>query len=100
METTLVNLHYYKNRDVVYIDRRNRLLGNRHRIGLNCTRKQAVERFRKDFNKRIKKNRKFRKAVENLKGKKIACWCTPLFCHGDIYIKYLRNIKTYLEALH
>ena len=27
--------------------------------------------------------------IENLRDKVLACWCDPLPCHGDNYVKYL-----------
>lgn len=98
MKTTLVNLHDYKDSDVVYIDRRNKLLGNPYPMGKysqklkrRMTRKDVIMLCKKRFHRLMKKDPEFRRAVEDLRGKKIACWCTPLSCHGDTYIEYLEN---------
>ncbi len=97
MKTTLINLHSYEGADYVLIDRRTRY-GNRHRIGAKhpkkprrITRKDSIELFRKDFEKRIKNDPTYRRDIEKLRGKKIACWCAPLACHGNIYIKYFES---------
>ncbi len=87
-KTTLINLRTDRSLYYVLIDRRT-IYGNRHRITATCTREQAVARFRKEFYERIVKDRVFRAAVKSLRGRKLACWCEPLACHGDVYIDYL-----------
>jgi len=39
----------------------------------------------------MKHDWKYRAEVEKLRGKKIACWCTPLECHGDVYVEYFEG---------
>lgn len=96
-KTTLVNLHTYKGKDYMLIDRRTRF-GNPFRIGAfhfylkrKLTREDTIMLFRERFERMIKNYPKFRTAVEKLRGKKLACWCTPLPCHGDVYIEYLEG---------
>ena len=94
MKTILVNLRRifnYTDDAVVYIDRRNKLLGNPYRITATCTREQSIQKFKEDFDIRIKEDKEFQQAVEALRGQILACWCTPLPCHGDIYIEYLKK---------
>jgi len=30
-----------------------------------------------------------REHIEDLRGHRLACWCTPFACHGEIYVKLL-----------
>lgn len=98
MATTLINLHNYihkesdfaKGSDFVLIDRRG-IFGSPFKISSKCTRKKSVALYRKYFGKRINTDRYFRKAVEKLRGRKLACWCTPLACHGDVIIEWLEK---------
>lgn len=90
-KTTLINLRTYRGpKDYVLIDRRT-IYGNKNQITPTCSRKQAVEKFRTQFDARILTNPSYRQEVEKLRGKKIACWCTPLPCHGDVYISYFER---------
>lgn len=88
-ETTLINLRTYHGTDYVLIDRRT-IFGNPFKIGPNCTREEAVERYTGWFCARMG-DPGFRVRVEGLRGKRLACWCTPLPCHGDVIIKYLER---------
>jgi hypothetical protein len=90
MKTTLVNLHNYHDTDVIYIDRRSPF-GNPFHITEHCSRKRSIELYQERFNYRIAHDSLFYAAVEALRGKKLACWCTPLPCHGDVIINYLEN---------
>lgn len=107
-KTTLANLRNYKGRfnlyedDSALIDRRTGTgptgLGNPHVVGKynfylkrKLTREDAVTMFRETFAKRMQNYPTFAAKVEALKGKRLFCWCTPLACHGDVYIEYLEN---------
>lgn len=98
-KTTLVNLHTYKGRDYVLIDRRTQF-GNLFKMGVfhfylkrKMTREDTIKLFQERFDNMIKNYPKFRAAVEALRGKKLACWCTPLACHGDVIVEYLEGEK-------
>ena len=88
--TTLVNLRKYRSTAVVRIDRTSEF-GNPFRIGKDGDRKEVIEKYRRYFHNRLNKDRKFRWAVEALKGLTLACWCAPLPCHGDVIIDYLES---------
>lgn len=98
MKTTLINLRNYKGTDVIYIDRRS-IFGNPYPIRAGCTRRQSIIKYRRYFYKRIREDGEFRKKVRELAGHKIACWCTPLHCHGDVIIEYLELLETCKEAI-
>jgi len=93
MIPTLLNLRTYKG-PVTRIDRSNRLLGNPYPIGPHCTREQSLDRFQEYFDRMIVECPSFKAAVLDLLNVEyIGCWCTPLPCHGNIYIEYLRSIE-------
>lgn len=55
------------------------------------TRESNIERFRTYFLERVESDPVFRSRVLALKGKRLACFCAPLRCHGDV-------IKAWLDA--
>ncbi len=87
-KTTLIDLRTEPSSRYVLIDRR-MIYGNPYRISSTCTREESIEKFKKYFKNRMRVDPDFREAVESLRGRKLACWCTPLPCHGDVYIDYL-----------
>ena len=44
-----------------------------------------------DFHERLETDEEFRKAVEDLHGKTLACYCKTDACHGDVIIEYLQQ---------
>ena len=67
----------------VRIDRRTRW-GNPHRIGPDGTREQAIARYRADLWRRIRSGEIALDELAALHGKRLACWCAPLSCHGEV----------------
>lgn len=99
MKTTLINLRTYRGpADYVFIDRRT-MYGNHNykmgayseSLGRELTREDCVTLFRAEFEARMRTSAAYRMRVERLRGKKLACWCTPLGCHGDVYVEYFEN---------
>ena len=92
MKTKLVNYRTYKGNksEIVPIDRRS-IFGNPFKMYRDGIRSEVIELYKHWFTAKIKKDKKFRKAVYKLKGKTLGCWCIPLSCHGDIIIEYLEN---------
>ncbi len=68
--------------DVVRIDRRTRW-GNTFRIGPDGAREQAIARYRADLWRRIRSGEIALADLASLHGKRLACWCAPLPCHGE-----------------
>ena len=65
----------------VYIGRPSKW-GNPFTIGVHGTRKEVIakyERYLKDSPELIK-------ALPELKGKVLGCWCYPKPCHGDLLV--------------
>lgn len=87
MVTTCVN----KRTDAydVYIGRPT-LVGNPFEIGKHGDRAKVIELYREWFYKQLANNQ-FKTYVEGLKGQRLACWCKPLSCHGDVIVEYLET---------
>jgi len=78
-----------------WIDRRSKF-GNPFKISDfndhmsdEAARELVVDLYSNYFDKRIRHDENFRKAVDALKGKKLACHCKPKLCHGDVIRRYL-----------
>lgn len=65
-------------------------LGNPYRMTDGYRREEAVEKYREAFRDRID-DPEFREAVEDLRGKTLACYCTPKACHGEVIVEHLRE---------
>lgn len=91
--TELVNVERHGKEDVTMIDRSTRF-GNKFVLeedGGTYTREESVEKYREWFKNKIRKDPDFRKAVDDLEGEKLGCWCKPKPCHGDVILEYLRG---------
>lgn len=77
---------------VIYIGRPS-MFGNPFRLGIDGTRDQVLLKFERYARDRIAKDHKFRQAVEGLRGRTLSCWCKPLACHGDTYVKLLDEME-------
>ena len=65
--------------DYVYIGRPSKW-GNPFEIGIDGTRVEVIKKYREW----LKTKPELLDALYELRGKKLACWCKPLFCHGDV----------------
>jgi hypothetical protein len=54
--------------------------GNPFQIGKDGTRREVIEKYREW----IVKQPELMAALPELKGKRLACWCRPAACHGDV----------------
>ena len=88
MNTTVVNK--YKSQFDVYIGRPS-VYGNPFVIGKDGDRDSVISKFRDYFANRIAKDYQFKSDVLKLRGKRIACFCAPRACHGDVIAEYLNN---------
>lgn len=85
-------VHFRKESSDVYIGRSS-IFGNPFTVAEHG-RREAMRLFRLYFWKRIGQDEEFRKAVEGLRGKTLACWCKDkpsTECHGDVYVEYLEG---------
>lgn len=73
-----------------YYGGRGSLLGNPYEIGKDGTRDEVCDRYEIWF-AFLLKSAVFRRELENLRGKKLGCFCKPQRCHLDTVAKYLNN---------
>lgn len=78
-KTTVV--HCKKDKYDVYIGRPSKW-GNPFTIGTDGTREQVIELYREWIINGDGKH--LLDDLDELKGKRLACWCSPKACHGDI----------------
>ncbi len=69
--------------NTVLIDRRT-VWGNPYRIAPDCSREQAVARYRADLWRRVRAGEIALEDLAELDGMWLACWCDPLPCHGHV----------------
>jgi len=79
----------------VWIDRRSKF-GNPFKISDfndnlpdSVARQLVIKLYSEYFDKRVRHDDEFRKAVQELEGKKLGCHCKPKDCHGDVIKRYL-----------
>ena len=72
--------------DVVRIDRRTRW-GNPFLIGRHGGREEVIERYRGWLWNKLQSGEIPLAQLASLNGKKLACWCHPQPCHGDVLVK-------------
>lgn len=89
MATIVVNKHHKVPYDV-YIGRGSPF-GNPFIIGQDGDRETVIELYRVYFYDKIKHDVKFKAQVLALKDKRLACYCFPKSCHGDIIVEYLES---------
>lgn len=89
-KTCVINMKFCRDLEVVPIDRTT-VFGNPYKIGRDGNREKVLEKYKKYFHIRLAKDNKFVKQVEELRGKKLGCWCKPLPCHGDEIVNYLEG---------
>lgn len=93
MATTVINLRNGKVKDAIYIGRPS-LFGNPFVIGIDGTRQEVIEKYLDYFLDKWNTNPQFKREVQALKGKTLACFCAPEACHGDIIAHWLDNDVT------
>jgi len=55
-----------------------------------ATRREAIEKYEDH----LRSSPELLEKLEELRGKKLGCWCKPNSCHGDIIIKLLEENRT------
>lgn len=86
MTTRVVNVNLGKIYDV-YIGRPS-IWGNPFRIGVDGTREEVIEKYRRY----ILKNKTLLARLPELKGKRLGCYCAPLSCHGDVLVELVESL--------
>lgn len=72
----------------VYIGRPSKW-GNPFKIGPDGTRTEVIEKYKKWFWQQPD----LVKAIPELQGKILGCWCKPHACHGDFLAEIANNLK-------
>tara|TARA_R100000789_G_C2943637_1_gene132857 strand:- start:101 stop:391 length:291 start_codon:yes stop_codon:yes gene_type:complete len=75
----------------VYIGRGS-MWGNPFKIGVDGSRAEVIEKYRKYASKFTKQQ------LEILEGKVLGCYCKPLACHGDILVSLINHKKEKLKT--
>ena len=92
--TTVVNI--YKESYDVYIGRAGKgqdgYFGNPFILKPGEARGSTIERYRVYFINKINTDIEFKRRVNELKGKRLGCFCKPNSCHGDIIAEYLNSL--------
>jgi len=83
--TTVVNK--YRNDYDVYIGRGSKW-GNPFVIGQDGSRDEVIEKYREWIITQPQI-----KYLEELRGKKLGCFCKPSRCHGDILVELLNDLE-------
>lgn len=90
--TEIVNVRDAEDWDV-YIGREGHgqtgYFGNPFKVGPKYTRSEALAAFEDYFYNRLSLDKEFEIKINKLRGKRLACFCKPLPCHGDIIKEYL-----------
>jgi len=87
--TYVINKKYCPDYDV-YIGRGSGW-GNPYAIGVDGDRDEVINKFKYDFDRGLLGEPNFKEKLLSLSGKRLACHCSPLPCHGDIYADYLNS---------
>lgn len=86
METKVVNLR--KSSYDVYIGRGS-IFGNPFHIGKDGTREEVINRYAEW----VLTQPQILRAIPDLEGKTLGCFCKPAACHGDVLLELLEKIK-------
>lgn len=54
-------------------------------------RAEVIEKYREYFYEKIQGDSSFKKGILALRGSRLACFCKPQACHGDVIAEYLDN---------
>ena len=69
--------------DMVRVDRTSRRWGNPYRIDTHGNRDQVIDLYRSQLRGFIRVGIFTLEDLAALDGKRLACWCAPMPCHGD-----------------
>ena len=79
--------------DFVYIGRYNGYYGlpqskwaNHYQIGVDGTREEVLLKYEINMPSELKS------CLNELEGKILGCWCTPLPCHGNILVRLVEEL--------
>jgi hypothetical protein len=82
MKTIVIHKRNMHSGDV-YIGRPSKW-GNPFILGRDGNRQQVIQKYEQY----LLNNARLIQSVHELKGKRLACWCAPAPCHGDVLARY------------
>ena len=59
-------------------------------------RERAIALYQVYFYKRLKTDPEFAAKIEDFRGKRLGCFCSPKSCHGNVIVEYLERIMKVL----
>jgi len=90
LTATVINLRYQFGD--VYIGRGS-TWGNPYRIGPDGSRKEVIEKYRDYILDRLMHEDELIEELLKLDGKRLACYCKPEPCHGDVLVEIIDYLK-------
>ena len=60
-------------------------------------RTEVIEKYKAYFTEKIKNDKAFRRGITEMKGLRLACFCKPARCHGDVIADYLNSAPNLLN---
>lgn len=55
-------------------------------------RAEVIEKYREFFYKKIDEDKSFKNGILSMRGLRLACFCKPQACHGDVIAEYLDSL--------
>lgn len=83
--------------DTVLIDRRTEW-GNPFKLGADGDRETVIALYRAELWRRIRAGELRLKHLARLDGRRLACWCDPLPCHGHVLARAARWAAERLDS--
>jgi hypothetical protein len=56
-------------------------------------RNEVIEKYKEYFYEKIENDTAFKKGILGMRGMRLACFCKPEACHGDIIADYIDNVS-------
>jgi len=81
-------VHCKRDKYDIYIGRGSKW-GNPYSIGVDGTREEVIEKYKQY----IVTQTHLMDTLPELIGKRLACFCHPQACHGDILVKLVNELK-------
>lgn len=78
--------------DAIYIGRGTKW-GNPYVIGKHGTRKEVIEKYKRDLEESMKKLSFIDQLLE-LEGRDLVCFCKPAPCHGDVLVDKVHEARS------
>lgn len=93
MKTTVIHIKDADREDDVYIGRAGKghdgYFGNPFKLKNEEDREDVIRQYALYFFSRLRTDAEFERRIHELKGKRLACFCSPKLCHGHIIMVYL-----------